>query len=200
MNFVFGSLRSHSELAIFLTLALGFVLGRISFGSFKLGNVVGTLVAGLLIGQLGIEVPSIVKTVFFNLFLFATGYKVGPQFIRGLGKNALPQVALAAVMCGVALGGAIVAAKLFGYDPGTAAGLAAGAFTNSATIGTAGEAIGRLGLPEAQATAWVNNVAIAYAVAYLVGTTGVVWFLSSMAPKILGVDLAAESRKLDKKD
>lgn len=97
LNYITTSLREHPELAIFLTLSVGFVVGGLKLGSFTLGNVVGTLLAGLLIGQLGIQIPSIVKTVFFSLFMFATGYKVGPQFIRGLGKNALPQVALTLV-------------------------------------------------------------------------------------------------------
>src|SRR5580765_5573775 len=99
IHYVVTALRENPELAVFLTLALGFVLGRVRIGSFGLGNVVGTLIAGVLIGQLGIQVAPIVKIVFFDLFLFATGYKVGPQFIRGLGRNALPQVALTVVLC-----------------------------------------------------------------------------------------------------
>lgn len=66
------------------------MIGRIRVGSFTLGNVVGTLIAGVLIGQLDIKVDPTVKAVFFSLFLFATGYKVGPQFFRGLKKSALP--------------------------------------------------------------------------------------------------------------
>src|SRR4051794_23158890 len=100
MSYVVTALRTHPELAIFLTLAGGFVLGRLRLGSFVVGNVVGTLLTGVLIGQLGIQVPTVVKVVFFDLFLFATGYKVGPQFIRGLGRSALPQVAVTLVLCG----------------------------------------------------------------------------------------------------
>ena len=47
---VVQSLRQNPELAIFLTLALGFLLGRVKVGTFRLGNVVGTLLAGVLIG------------------------------------------------------------------------------------------------------------------------------------------------------
>ena len=94
-----SALRSHPELAVFLTLAAGFVIGRIRIGSFKLGNVVGTLIAGVLIGQLNIKVDPTVKAVFFSLFLFATGYKVGPQFFRGLKKSAVSQVVLTLVFC-----------------------------------------------------------------------------------------------------
>src|SRR5512139_4016615 len=190
------ALREHPELAIFLTLAVGFVLGRLRIGSFRLGNVVGTLLAGVLIGQLDINVHPLVKTVFFDLFLFATGYKVGPQFFRGLKKNAGPQVALTIVLCVTSLVTTVAAAKLLGYDSGTAAGLMAGAFTESTVIGTAGDAIGRLDLPDAEKSRLLNNIPVAYAVSYLVGTGFVVWFLSNLAPRLLRVDLKAESRKL----
>src|SRR5215216_1011938 len=193
MGYFLTALRTNPELAIFLTLAGGFVLGRIKIGAFQLGNVVGTLLAGVLIGQLGIQDPTVVKVVFFDLFLFATGYKVGPQFIRGLGKSALPQVALTVVLCVTSLVTAVVASKILGYDSGTAAGLLAGAFTESTVIGTAGDAITRLGLSEAETSRLLNNIAVAYAVTYLVGTTAAVWFLSKLAPRLLNVDLKAES-------
>ena len=193
MGYFLTALRTNPELAIFLTLAGGFVLGRLKIGSFQLGNVVGTLLAGVLIGQLGIQVPTVVKVVFFDLFLFATGYKVGPQFIRGLGKSALPQVVVTLVLCVTSLAAAVVSAKILGYDSGTAAGLLAGAFTESTVIGTAGDAITRLRLSEAETSRLLNNIAVAYAVTYLVGTTAAVWFLSKLAPRILNVDLKAEA-------
>ena len=84
-----------------------------------------------------------------------------------------------------------------GYDCGTAAGLMAGAFTESTVIGTAGNTIARLDLPEAEKARLLNNIPVAYAVSYLVGTGFVVWFLSSLAPRLLGIDLKAESRKLE---
>ena len=191
-----NSVRNNPELAIFLTLAVGFVIGRIRVGSFKLGNVVGTLIAGVLIGQLDITVDPTVKSVFFALFLFATGYKVGPQFFRGLRKSALPQVALTVVLCVTSLLTTVVAARLLGYDSGTAAGLMAGAFTESTVIGTASDTIDRLDLPVAEKTRLKNNIPVAYAVSYLVGTGFIVWFLSVLAPRLLRVDLEAESRKL----
>ena len=197
MHWFVTSLRENPELAIFLTLALGFVIGRVRIGSFRLGNVVGTLLAGVLVGQLDVKVDPLVKTVFFALFLFATGYKVGPQFFRGLKKNAASQALLTLVLCVVSLVTTVVAAKVMGYDCGTAAGLLAGAFTESTVIGTAGNTISRLGLPEAETTRLLNNIPVAYAVSYLVGTSFVVWFLSSLAPRLLRVDLKEESRKLE---
>jgi putative transport protein len=190
------ALRQNPELAIFLTLALGFLLGRLKIGSFSLGTVVSTLLAGVLVGQLNIQVPAIVKTVFFDLFLFTTGYKVGPQFFRGLKKDALSQVLLTVVLCVTALVTAFVSAKLLGYDTGTAAGLVAGAFSESTVIGTAGEAINRLAIPDAERARLVNNIPIAYAVTYLIGAAAVVWFLPAIGPKLMGIDLREESKKM----
>ena len=197
MDWIVRSIRENPELAIFLTLAIGFMFGRIRIGSFRLGNVVGTLLAGVLVGQLAVEIDPLVKIVFFDLFLFATGYKVGPQFFRGLRKNALSQAILTVVLCLVSLVTTVVAAKVMGYDLGIAAGLLAGAFTESTVIGTAGNAISALPLPDAEKTRLMNNIPVAYAVSYLVGTSFVVWFLSSLAPRLLRVDLKQEARKLE---
>lgn len=196
MSYLVGALRTNPELAVFLTLAAGFVIGRIRFGSFKLGNVVGTLIAGVIIGQLDIAVNSQVKAVFFSLFLFATGYKVGPQFFRGLRKNAMSQVVLTVVFCVASLVTTVIAARLLSYDIGTAAGLMAGAFTESTVIGTASDTIDRLDLPEAERTRLKNNIPVAYAVSYLVGTGFIVWFLSVGAPRLLRINLREESRAL----
>ena len=186
MDYFVKALQEHQELAIFLTLAVGFLIGRIKIGSFSLGTVVGTLLAGVIIGQLDIKVPAIVKNVFFDLFLFTTGYKVGPQFFRGLKKDALPQLAVTVVLCVTCLLAAFVAAKILGYDMGTTAGLLAGAFTESTVIGTAGDAINRLSLSAAEKTMLTNNIPVAYAVTYLVGTAFIVWFLPNIGPEADG--------------
>lgn len=196
MRFVVDALRGNPELAIFLTIAVGFLIGRLKFGSFSLGTVVGCLLAGVLIGQLDIKVPTAVKTVFFDLFLFTTGYKVGPQFFRALKRDAIPQVALTVVLCVACLLTALGFAKLLGYDMGTAAGLLAGAFSESTVIGTAGEAIQRLDLPQAERTALINNIPVAYAVTYLVGTASLVWFLPKIGPRLMGIDLKATAAEM----
>ena len=196
MDFFVQALRNNPELAIFLTLAIGFLIGRVKFGSFSLGIVVGTLLAGVLIGQLDIKVPAIVKAIFFDLFLFTTGYKVGPQFFRGLKGDALPQVALTVVLCVACLLTAFGFSKLLGYDVGTAAGLLAGAFSESTVIGTAGEAIQRLAIPDAEKTALLNNIPVAYAVTYLIGTASLVWFLPTIGPKLMGINLREEGARM----
>ena len=142
--FIFDTLRQNPELAIFLAIGLGYWVGAVKFGSFTLGSVTGTLLAGILVGQLGIEISPHVKSVFFMLFLFAVGYGVGPQFVRGVAKDGLPQALFAVVVCLLVLGSVMLAAMLAGYDPGFAAGLHAGSQTISASIGLATDAINGL--------------------------------------------------------
>ena len=190
-------LQGHPEIAFFLVLGLGYLFGKIAFGSFKLGAVTGTLLAGVLVGQLGVTLPNEVKQCFFLLFLFAIGFRTGPQFFRGLKSDGLAHAALAAIVATAGLLVAWVVAVLFGYDAGTGAGLVAGALTESATIGTAMDAISRLDLAEADRTALSNNIPVAFAVTYLVGVTVAAWVLSQLAPKLLRVDLAEECRKLE---
>ena len=196
MDYFIKALQQNPELAIFLALAVGFSIGKIKIGGFSLGTVVGTLFAGVIIGQLDIKVPALVKTVFFDLFLFTTGYKVGPQFFRGLKADALSQLALTLVLCTTCLATAFIAAKFLGYDIGTAAGLLAGAFTESTVIGTAGDAINRLAISAEEKARLLNNIPVAYAVTYLVGTTAVVWFLPNIGPKLMGINLKDEAKKM----
>ena len=197
MSWLQGILQAHPEIAFFLVLGLGYLFGKLSLGSFKLGAVTGTLLAGVLVGQLGVSLPNEVKQCFFLLFLFAIGFRTGPQFFRGLKSDGLAHAALAAIVATTGLLVAWVVAEAFGYDAGTAAGLVAGALTESATIGTAMDAIARLDLSEAERAGLSNNIPVAFAVTYLVGVTVAAWVLSQLAPKLLRVDLAEECRKLE---
>ena len=117
------------------------------------------------------------KQCFFLLFLFAIGFRTGPQFFRGLRSDGLAHAALAAI---VAIAGLLVAygiSLLFGYDAGTAAGLVAGGLTESAAIGTAMDAISKLPVTEAERTALANNIPVAFSVTYMLGTAVAAWVL-----------------------
>ena len=179
-------LRQHSELAIFLTIAAGFWIGKIKVGQFSLGIVTSVLLVGVLVGQLDITIEEPVKSVFFLLFLFAIGYKVGPQFFRGLKKDGLPQVGFAVLMCVGCLVITWILALIMGYNAGEAAGLLAGAQTISAVIGVADDTINGLNISTEQKNNMINIIPVAYAVTYIYGTAGSAWVLSSLGPKMLG--------------
>src|SRR5262249_29127314 len=126
-----STLRSYPEIALFLSLAIGYYVGAFSYKGFSLGAVTSTLIAAVIIGQLGITISPNVKSTFFLMFLFAVGYGVGPQFVRGIAKDGAPQALFAVLMCFFCLGSAVVIAKIAGYHPGYAAGLYAGSQTIS---------------------------------------------------------------------
>src|SRR5437879_8146435 len=99
VNWFFTTLRTYPEIAIFLTLALGYYFGKFTFKGIGLGSVTATLLAGVLIGQIGISISQPLKATVFLLFLFAVGYGVGPQFVRGVAKDGVPQALFAVVQC-----------------------------------------------------------------------------------------------------
>ena len=58
------------------------------------------------------------------------------------------------------------------------------------------DAIGRLAISTTDKTTLTNNIPVAYAVTYLIGTAFIVWFLPNIGPKLMRVDLKEEARKL----
>src|SRR5712671_7231247 len=117
-----ATLRQYPEIAIFLTLAFGYYFGKFTFKGIGLGSVTATLLAGVLIGQIGISISQPLKATVFLLFLFAVGYAVGPQFVRGVAKDGVPQAIFAAVQCVFCLVIPVAIVKLVHYDLGYAAG------------------------------------------------------------------------------
>ena len=197
VSFLGDIFRRYPELAIFLALALGNWLGKLRAGSFTLGPVTGTLLAGVVIGQLEIPLGGPVKSVFFLMFLFAVGYGIGPQFFRGLKTDGLPQAACAAIQCVIAVLVVFGLARLLGYDAGMAAGLLSGSQTMSAILGVAADTIGQLDLPAEQRQAMADHIPVAYAVTYLFGTAGVGWLLSTIGPRLVGGNLVERCRELE---
>ncbi|ELP5717447.1 aspartate-alanine antiporter (plasmid) [Enterobacter asburiae] len=190
MEWFVHTLRTYPEIAIFLSLGIGYWVGDKSFKGLSLGAVTATLIAALVVGSVGgIDISANVKSIFFLLFLFAVGYGVGPQFVQGIAKDGLPQALFSVVVCILCLVFPIVAAKLAGYDLGYAVGLFAGSQTISASMGLATDAITRLGLGKAHTHQLLNAMPIAYAVTYIFGTVGSAVILAKIGPKLLGINL-----------
>ncbi len=192
-----NTLRSYPEIAIFLSLALGYYFGSFTYKGLGLGAVTATLVAAVIIGQLGITISPPLKATFFLMFLFAIGYGVGPQFVRGIAKDGVPQALFAAVVCVFCLLAAYIGALIAGYDVGSAAGLYAGSQTISASMGLATDAINRLGLPPEEAKRLLDAMPVAYAVTYIFGTVGSAIVLALLGPALLGIDLEAECKRYE---
>src|SRR5579862_4700705 len=189
---------SEPLLALFVTIAMGYLVGRIKIGSFVLGGIAGTLLVGVIVGQLGVNIDNGIKGIVFALFIYAVGYQGGPQFFHALNRRSLNQLASAFVMCFVGLLCVLAAAWLFGLDRGMAAGLAAGGLTQSAILGTAGDAIGKLGLSTAAIKTMQTNVAVGYAVCYIFGSLGPIIMVSWFLPLIMKWNIRKEAVLLAK--
>jgi len=171
-----------------MTLGIGYWVGSLKVGNFSLGAVTGTLLVGVVVGQMNIAISPNVKSVFFLMFLFALGYGVGPQFFRGLKSDGLPQVWHAVVVCMLCLISTWICAKAAGFDKGTAAGLLSGAQTISAVMGVATDTIKKR---------MIDSIPVAYAVTYIFGTAGTAWILATLGPKILGIDIAQSAKEYE---
>jgi putative transport protein len=191
------ALHSFPELAMFLAVAIGYWLGNIKFGKFALGTVTTALLAGLLIGQVGVEINRELRWGFFYLFLFANGYSAGPQFFRALKHDGVKPMVLSLTVTVAGLTTAFALSRLLNLDPGMTAGLFSGSLTQSSAIGTGSDAIMSLALPLEQKKLLVNHIAIADALTYVFGALGMIWFVSIVAPKLMRIDLRKEAEALD---
>lgn len=186
MEWLTDIFRQNPVIPIFLTLGIGFWLGNLKFKSFSLGPVTATLIVGVIIGQIGIEISDTVKSVAFMLFLFAIGYSVGPQFFRSLKGEGLKQIAFALVECVIVVIVTVAVCRLMGYNKGISIGLFAGSQTVSAVIGVGSDTIRSLGLPEAETNKLIHMIPACYAVTYVFGTIGSAWIIANLGPMLLG--------------
>lgn len=187
---------TNPSVAIFLTLGLGYLVGRFHIKSFKLGATVGVLLVGLIIGQMGkFQIAPVVKNLFFDLFIFTIGYEVGPVFIASFKKKGIKFIIQSVVFSVIAFVVSFALFKIFHVNFGEAGGIIAGSLTQSACIGTANSAIEALHISQAAKTAAMSQVAIAYALTYVFGTIGVLIFLKNIAPAIFHVNLREATKE-----
>ncbi len=155
--------------------------------------------AGVVIGQFGINIDNGIKSIFFGLFIYAVGFQGGPEFFHALNMRSLNQLASSFIMCFVGLLCVLAAAWMFGLDRGMAAGLAAGGLTQSTILGTAGDAIGDLGLSPTLTKTMQTDLAVGYAVCYIFGSLGPIVMVSWFLPAIMKWNIRQEALKLAKR-
>ena len=191
-------LHGFPALCLFLSVLLGTIIGRFHFKGVGFGAVVGTLIAGIVIGIVAKpELPDLLRWTFFYLFLFSIGYSVGPQFFGSLKKDAVPQIVLALVVAVSGLATVIAVSAVFGFDEGLAVGLLSGGMTQSAALGTGLSAIAELPISEAAKTALIANAPLADAITYGFGDLGLILFLTWLGPKIMRADLRSDAKALE---
>jgi len=190
----------YPEMAVYLAIGIGYVIGRVKFRGVGLGVVTGSLLGGILIGNFfHVPVSDQAKAMLFLLFLFGIGYSVGPSFFSNLKGEGWRWAVLGAFVPVIGLVTAYAVASFLKLDPGFSAGLLSGALTESPAIGTASEAIRGLSVSDDQKLQWIGHVAVADAICYIFGTLGVILMCGTFGPKVLRIDLKSESKKVEEK-
>ena len=190
----------YPEMAAFLAVGIGCLVGRLKFRGVGLGVVTGSLLGGILVGNFfHVTVSDQAKSMFFLLFLFGIGYSVGPTFFHSLKGDGWRWAVLGTFVPVIGLLMSYAVAAFLKLDPGYAAGLLSGSLTESPAMGTASEAIRGLSLPNETKELLIGHIAVADAICYVFGTLGVIWCCASLGPKLLGINLHEESKKVEAK-
>jgi putative transport protein len=198
MEQVGALLHKYPELCLFLSIVLGHIIGHFHYKGVGFGAVVGTLLAGIVIGIIGKpELPELLRWSFFYLFLFSIGYSVGPQFFGSLKKAAIPQIVVSVVVAVTGLVTVIGMSVLFGFDEGIAVGLLSGGMTQSAALGTGLNAIAELPLPDDVKARLSAHAPLGDAITYGFGDLGLILFLTWLGPLLMRADLKQAAQKLE---
>lgn len=198
MHAIQGIVATAPEIFLLLAVAIGTILGRQKLFGFSIGAAACILIVSVILGQLGsFTIPALIKSILFSLFVFTVGYRSGPEFFASLSMRTLAQVAMALVLGMTGLVLVLAFSFAIGLDSGTAAGLASGSLTQSSMIGTASGALSQLGLPEKGLNQQLANIAAGYAVTYVLGYILTLLFVPFVAPRLMGIDLKTEAKKLE---
>ncbi|WP_433221300.1 aspartate-alanine antiporter [Dactylosporangium sp. CS-047395] len=189
-------LTSVEGLVLFVCLALGFAIGKVKFWKITLGGVAGTLIVAIFVGMLGVKLDSQVQNIAFAMFIFTLGYMSGPSFFASLNRTSLRYGIFTLVEVVTILAVVAAATLILHLDEGTAAGLLAGGATESAVVGTATDAIGKLDRTPAQIATLQGNVGTAYSISYIMGLITIVLVTSQFAPALMRINLRDEADKL----
>ena len=172
-----------SYFALFLIVALGFMLGRIKVKGVSL-DVSAVIFIALLFGHYGVFIPKELGNFGLVLFIFTIGIQAGPGFFDSFRSKGKTLIIITMLLIGSASLTAVVLKYLCGIDTASVVGLMAGALTSTPGLAVA---IDSTASPLAS---------IAYGIAYPFGVIGVILFVK-LLPKIMRVDLEKEARTLD---
>ena len=195
---VLDFLRSQPALVVFLVIGFGYLFDRIRVAGVQLGASTGVLFAGLILGHLGLQGSGGSQSIGFMLFIYCVGLRAGPQFFRAFREQGLRFAVLAVVVCACGIASAVLLGRQLGLPPGYAAGLLAGALTCTPSLVASQDAV-RQGMavlpPGVEEATVLGNIAASYAISYVIGLFGLMVFVSVL-PRLMGIDLQAEARRL----
>src|SRR5215831_1647431 len=203
MGSFFMFLQQNPYLLLFFVVGLAVRIGRVNIKGYGLGMVAGAIVVGAALSVWAsaygakLELNNFVKSLFYYLFMYGVGLRVGPSFINSLRGDGLKFSVLAVVSCVLGLALVVSGAKLFDLPPGAAGGMLAGSQTMSAAIGTAEQAASVIRLPAGVTPQdAASMVALSYGITYIWGTVGII-LICKYLPRWWGLDARAAAKKYE---
>lgn len=205
MEWFFGFLKAYPYILLFFTVGLAVAIGRVTVKGYGLGMVAGAVIIGAAISiwastyGIKLQLDNFVKSLFYYLFMYGVGLRVGPSFVNSLGGDGLRFTILAVIAPVVGLAIVVLGTKMFDLPIGAAGGLLAGSQTMSAAIGSAEQAIidGVVKLPEGVTQEAASGmIAISYGISYIWGTVGIILIVKYL-PRWWGANAEAAAKKYE---
>jgi putative transport protein len=203
MGAFFEFLKSNPYLLLFFVVGVAVWIGRVNIKGYGLGMVAGAIVigAGLSVWAsaygVKLELNNFTKSLFYYLFMYGVGLRVGPSFLNSLGGDGIKFSVLAVVSCVLGLAITVIGVKLLNLPPGAAGGILAGSQTMSAAIGSAEQAASVIKLPEGvKPEDAAAMVALSYGITYIWGTVGIILIVKYL-PKWWGIDARAAAKQYE---
>ncbi|ARP83272.1 transporter [Bordetella genomosp. 8] len=205
MQWFFEFLKSSPYILLFFTVGLSVWLGRVTIKGYGLGMVAGAVIVGAVLSiwastyGVKLQLDNFVRLLFYYLFMYGVGLRVGPSFINSLGRDSIGFTFLAILAPVLGLTLVVLGVKWADLPVGTAGGILAGSQTMSAAIGSAEQAIsdGVVNLPAGMTReAATGMIALSYGITYIWGTVGIILIVKYL-PRWWGVDARAAARKYE---
>jgi putative transport protein len=206
MQAFFHFLATNPYILLFVTVGLAVWIGRQTIAGYGLGMVAAAIIVGCALSVWGsvygekLELNNFTRLLFYYLFMYGVGLRVGPSFVNSLGGDGIKFTFLAFVSCIIGLALVVLGAKIFDLPMGAAGGMLAGSQTMSAAIGSAEQAVlaGAVTPPAGTTPEQVNAmIALSYGITYIWGTVGII-LICKYLPKWWGVDAKAAARDYER--
>lgn len=205
MEFFFKWFAANPFILLFFVVGSAVLLGKATIKGYGLGMVASAIVVGATVAALAstygvkLGLDNFTKSLFYYLFMYGVGLRVGPSFINSLKGDGLKFTFLALFCSVLGLFGAVFFTKLWDLPGGAAGGILAGSMTMSAAIGSAEEAVrqGVFPLAEGQKFEDISGmIALSYGLTYIWGTVGII-LICKYLPRWWGIDAKAAAKKYE---
>ncbi len=196
MQGFFQFLADNPYILLFFTVGMAVWVGKFAVKGYGLGMVAAAVVVGAAIATwastygVKLQLDNFAKSLFYYLFMYGVGLRVGPAFFNSLKKDGITFTILAVVCAFLGLGLVVLMSKLLALPPGAAGGVLAGSQTMSAAIGTAEMAVeqGAYKIPAGSTPESISAmIALGYGVTYIWGTVGII-LVCKYLPRWWGID------------